>query len=234
MWRRAVGKVYARTRTALPRPYVKQIDNFRILARSYGQFHTIERWSSEDAEGNPIPWYTYPAIEYLQSLDYTDKRVFEYGSGNSSLFWAARARKVVTVEHDPEWFDKGLARKPENLELVLKREVADYVDYLPSLEEKWDVIVIDGQGREECARAVDDNLAADGMVILDNADWWKNTARFLREELDLIEVDFHGFTPINQYTSTTSVFFRRSFRFPPKGGVQPADSVAAVPRAHDD
>lgn len=66
------------------------------------------------------------------------------------------------------------------------------------------------------------------MVILDNADWHKNTAKFLREELDLIEVDFHGFAPINAYTHTTSIFLSRKFRFQPNGGIQPHYSIAAL------
>ena len=31
-----------------------------------------------DRDGNPIPWYTYPVIEYLTQFDYTDKKIFEY------------------------------------------------------------------------------------------------------------------------------------------------------------
>ena len=63
----------------------KQIKNFAILARRYGQFETMKKWSCLDREGRPIPWYTYPAIEYLASLDLSGMKVLEYGSGNSSL-----------------------------------------------------------------------------------------------------------------------------------------------------
>ena len=50
------------------------------------------------------------------------------------------------------------------------------------------------------------------MIIFDNSDWYPNTIDFLRENLDWIEVDFHGFSPINDYTLTTSIFINRNVR----------------------
>lgn len=71
----------------------------------------IERTINEkiciDRDGNPIPWYTYPAIEYLSQFDVTDKDVFEFGCGNSSLFWADRARLVTSIEDNPDWLANG-------------------------------------------------------------------------------------------------------------------------------
>jgi hypothetical protein len=93
----------------------KQIENFRILACDYGQWSTIRSWNSVDKFGNPIPWYTYPATEYLSHLDFSRLTVFEYGSGNSTLWWAKRAKSVFSVEDDKDWFEKisnNIARSP--------------------------------------------------------------------------------------------------------------------------
>lgn len=78
--RKALGKF-------IPRYIKAQIRNFYILAFEYGQFKTIKNWECVDKDGNPIPWYTYPAIEFLNSLDFSSKNVFEYGTGNSTLWW---------------------------------------------------------------------------------------------------------------------------------------------------
>jgi hypothetical protein len=59
----------------------RQIHNFKILAIEYGQFRTIKNWACIDKNGNPIPWFTYPAIEYLNCLDLSECLVFEYGMG---------------------------------------------------------------------------------------------------------------------------------------------------------
>jgi hypothetical protein len=49
------------------------------------------------------PWLTFPAIRFLERIVRKDMRVWEYGSGGSTLFFAARAAEVLSVEHDPEW-----------------------------------------------------------------------------------------------------------------------------------
>ncbi len=65
------------------------------------------------------------------------------------------------------------------------------------------------------------------MIILDNADWHRGCARFLREQ-GLIEIDFHGFGPINCYTWTTSIFLSRNFAFKPHNASQPHYSIDAL------
>jgi hypothetical protein len=57
-----------------------------------------------------LPWLTLVAKncmqDYLQQRDKKDVRVFEYGSGGSSLFFLKHAGMVVSVEHDAAWFEK--------------------------------------------------------------------------------------------------------------------------------
>lgn len=58
-----------------------------IIMQKYGWLKSFKTKMPIDAKGNPVPWYTYPAIEFLEQLDFTNKIVLEYGSGNSSLYW---------------------------------------------------------------------------------------------------------------------------------------------------
>ena len=103
------------------------------------------------------------------------------------------------------------------------------------MDKKFDVIIIDGIKRTECARAIEHYLTIDSkegaMVILDNSDWYKETSKFLRENLNLIEIDFHGFGPINNYTWTTSLFVSRKFNFKPVNNSQPNFSLAGIKKA---
>ena len=91
--------------------------------------------------------------------------------------------------------------------------------------------------RYECAlnvmEIINKNSPSGFMIILDNSDWFKNTSKYLRDELNLIEVDFHGFSPINAYTLTTSIFISRNFKFTPKNGIQPHYSLAAIKHNSD-
>jgi predicted O-methyltransferase YrrM len=51
-----------------------------------------------------VPWITYGAIRWLENTLTRDMSVFEFGSGGSTLFLAARAGKVVSIEHDAAWY----------------------------------------------------------------------------------------------------------------------------------
>lgn len=212
-------------------PVRKQLVNFNILAVKYGQFNTIRRWECVDSMSDKIPWYTYPAIEYLDNIDFSDKIVFEYGSGNSSAYWARKAKFVRSAEHNKQWYEKVKSQLAGNQTIELCEAENDYLGAINKIPEQFDVIVIDGVHREKCVMLVRDHLSDGGMVILDNADWYKETSRYLREKLDLLEVDFHGFGPINAYTWTTSIFFSRSARFQPRNNSQPHYSVAAIKKS---
>ena len=71
----------------------------KILFHDHAYFASIKNGELRDRNKNYLPWFTYPAIEALSNWDLSDKRVFEYGSGFSTLFWASRAKEVVSVEH---------------------------------------------------------------------------------------------------------------------------------------
>ena len=55
---------------------------YQILSREYGHQMSAKMRASVDAAGAPIPWYSYPAIEYLNSISLEGLQVLEYGSGS--------------------------------------------------------------------------------------------------------------------------------------------------------
>lgn len=87
------------------RALANQLRNFKILGFGYGQLASIWKQKSEFSDGEEIPWYTYPAIEYLSHLDLSGLRVFEYGSGNSTIWWGRRSNFVQAVEDNSLWFN---------------------------------------------------------------------------------------------------------------------------------
>lgn len=72
----------------------------------------------------PVPWIVFSAKRFLDSLIKKSAMCFEWGSGGSTLYFAAKAKKIFSVEHDPDWFaqvTKILQRKKPssyNLKLV--------------------------------------------------------------------------------------------------------------------
>jgi hypothetical protein len=50
-----------------------------------------------------LPWFCYDAIEFLQGWVGAEMVVYEYGSGGSTLFFAHRAKRLVSIEDHPGW-----------------------------------------------------------------------------------------------------------------------------------
>jgi hypothetical protein len=201
------GAIAARLAAQLPKPWQVIIQNARTLAFDHGQLATARSGLATNARGAAIPWYTYPAIEYLSRFDLSTGKVFEYGSGQSSLFWAKQALEVISVEHDAGWFERIKTRVPANNRLFLKTDPDSYVSLIETFGHRFEVIVIDGRFRTRCAEIAPRFLADGGLLVFDNADWYPRTAALLRQQ-GLFQIDFNGFGPINAYSWTTSVFLR--------------------------
>jgi hypothetical protein len=210
-------KRYFRTSRALKR-------NWHILRDEYGARRSFWNEQCLDGRGNHVPWFTYPAIEYLNQLDLSDMRVLEFGSGFSTLYWARRTKSVLSIEDNKAWYEKIKPQLPANVRYVHAPTHDDIVRTAAGLDDRFDLIVNDGLYRYDCAVASRPKLVDGGIVILDNSDWCPKTAAFYRES-DLIEVDMAGFTPLNEYTHTTSFFFSRSVRLRPAHDRQPVLAV---------
>ena len=65
-------------------------------------------------DGKPLPWMTYPAIRFLEARLSRSMEVFEFGAGNSTLWWAERVDRIDSCEHDAKWYERIRARMPSN------------------------------------------------------------------------------------------------------------------------
>lgn len=198
--------------------------NLRILRDTYGQRASLMRDACLDGEGNHVPWFTYPAIEYLNQIDLSGMRVLEFGSGYSTLYWGRRTASVVSVEDSKSWYERMSPRMPANVNYILAPTQEQIIEAARKVEGKFDLIVNDGVYRYDCALATRDKLADGGMIILDNSDWCARTCAYYRDT-DLIEVDMAGFTPLCEYTMTTSFFLSRNIRLKPANPCQPVLAV---------
>lgn len=177
----------------------------RNLRTAYGHGKSTLRRKAVDAKGDPIPWFTYPATEFLSTLDFSTSRVFECGAGNSTLWWRKRAEVVRTVEHNPMYaIQYGVQFAP--------------FPHLYMPEVGYDVLVIDGEWRKECAATLLNAVPRPHLVILDNSDWFAAAHAILSDIYPFI-VHFNGFGPINAYTWTTSIYF---IYLPPSLGLIPS------------
>jgi hypothetical protein len=179
--------------------------------KEIGWFRSFDTQSAVDGEGNPIPWVTYPFIDFIKERIKKQHAVFEFGSGNSTLFYAKYAGVVVSVEHNKEWYDKIVSAKPENSEMIYCDLVygGDYCHVPVKLGEKFDLIIIDGRDRVNCCKMAPDALAENGVIILDNSERlnYKPGIDFLIKS-GYKHLYFSGIVPGLFYRVTTSIFYK--------------------------
>ncbi len=176
-----------------------------------GWLRTMIEEKIVDADGNPVPWITYPARKFLEDRITADMDIFEYGSGNSTLWWSSRVASVTSCEHDKEWYAAYLPKMAENTTYILRRVKNStlYADEILNYRERFDILVIDGRDRVNCIKSGLNALKPAGVVVWDNSDRdeYEEGYEFLLRE-GFKRLDFWGLGPISTREWCTSVFYR--------------------------
>ena len=103
---RISNKILSRFRyTLVPN---KNIEIYRNLFKKYSWEITYTEHKPINMNREELPWFTFPAIEYLSQIDLTQFKIYEWGSGNSSKYFARRCHSIVSIESDKEWYDYGI------------------------------------------------------------------------------------------------------------------------------
>ncbi len=211
--------------------YFKNIE--KIFTEGYGFKGSMNLNLPIDVNGEAIPLYSYPAIEYIKSLDFSEKEIFEFGAGNSTIFWSKIAKNVTSIENNQDWLkniqEKLKCQNRSNYILEFKKE-EEYRNFILKNNKKYDVIIIDcNENRLKCAKNTIKSIKEDGLIILDNSDWFPNSAKLIKDELDFIQIDFYGFRPSKHNTSVTSLFFSRNSQLSPlKKEKQPSYAIGGL------
>jgi hypothetical protein len=176
-----------------------------------GWFKAFDSKSPVDGDGNPIPWVTYSFIDFIKTRLGKQHTVFEFGSGNSTFFYAKFAGVVVSVEHDKEWYKKIVDSKPDNSEMIFCELVrdGDYCRMPLKLKEKFDIIIVDGRDRVNCCKQAVEALTLSGVVVLDDSERedYKEAVVFLLSK-GFKHLLFSGISPGLFYRKSTSVFYK--------------------------
>lgn len=117
-----------------------------------------------------VPWISYDAQARLARHLTPSSRVLEFGSGMSTLWFAARAGEIVSVEHHPEWYAKIKGMLPQS-PAVDYRLAADAATYCEIADEAgFNLVMVDGRFRDQCVAAGLKVLLPGGILYLDNSD----------------------------------------------------------------
>lgn len=178
-----------------------------------GWFNSVNETKPINYQGEEIPWITYPTIDFMEEKNFANKKIFEYGCGNSTIYWTAKNAEVVSVEHDLKWYKQMKLKLRGTKTKIYYCELSyggGYSEFASNYKKHYfDMVVIDGRDRVNCCRHAVDALNDHGVILFDdsNRDGYKDGYSFLRMN-GFRELPFWGMVPELSMKSKTSIFYR--------------------------
>ena len=181
------------------------------FSQKTGHWKSSLRMSACSSDGTPIPWYTYPAIDFLAQRNFEDRNVLELGGGQSTLWWSMRARSVLTIEDNSDWYawlnsqigaNVALHHLPFTGATETITAIRKVIDAHPI--RTFDVIIIDGHLRRIGTELAFSYLAPGGALLIDDSEKYGYDQIRYR---DCRRVDFYGFAPGVILRRCTSLVF---------------------------
>jgi hypothetical protein len=181
-----------------------------IIGNSYfsktGYLKSLLKKNPLDSDGHPVPWWTYSFTDFLIKRLNIKMNVFEYGSGNSTLFLAPFVNSIHSVEHDQRFYERIKNKCPKNV--VLSKVNQD--EYVESIgDSTYDMVIIDGINRNLCCYRALRSLSSDGVIVFDDTDRSEyDSAYIYLKNNGFKRIDFVGISPCSIASNSTSIFYR--------------------------
>ena len=128
--------------------------NHKGYLNEIGWIDSLNNKMPINKDSKPIPWVTYSFIDFISDRLNNTMDIFEYGSGNSTLWYADKVNSVTSVEHDNGWFNKIKNNMPNNVNINYQELIYDgeYSKFLKKMDKKFDIVIVDGRDRINCIK----------------------------------------------------------------------------------
>lgn len=176
-----------------------------------GWINSINTGTIVDKNDNPLPWVSYPFIQFIEPRLNKQIKLFEFGSGNSTLYYARKVAAVTSVEHHAGWYEKIEANMPANVQLFFcdLQPGGEYCHFALKQRAKYDIIIVDGRDRVNCCLNSIGALNENGIVVLDDSEREKYAeAHTFLQQNGFKQIDFWGTAPAVDYLKCTTIFYR--------------------------
>lgn len=157
------------------------------------------------------PWMVPAFVEWIEPRLTKEMTVWEFGSGNSTLWFARRTDYVYSVEHHLLWAAAMRAIQPQNV----------YSDFVSSaISQRYpiirrdifpDILIVDGMQRDACIQNALPQLKPNTLIILDNSESEAIASQELLHQQGWNRLDFEDVYPWDKAKRwVTTVFSRQS------------------------
>jgi hypothetical protein len=161
-------------------------------------------------------------------------KIFEWGCGGSTLFFADRAETVTSIEHNEIWYSKlaGILTEKNILSVSLKLTIPSndidseamyysdnelyqgqsFKNYVLEIErcsdEELDIILIDGRARNACFLHSVKKLKKGGILVWDNTERSRYRDFFKMNTSGFKRIELPGPTPFSRFFTLTTIFIK--------------------------
>lgn len=188
-----------------------------------------ESWQKRKPSINPV------ALRQLEKILNDKFKVFEFGTGGSTVWLAKRVAELVSVEHNKHWFKvlregmvADLGSIPDNVTLLLRTGTPilndvwvlsettgesiglDFIDsILEYPDDYFDLVIVDGRARKSCLFNSRAKVKPGGYILLDDSqrEWYQEGVAAMADW----EATVCGGVKTKEwlYGSSKTTFFRR-------------------------
>ena len=163
-----------------------------------------------------MAWWSFEAIDKAKDI-IKNKKVFEYGSGGSTLMFSNIAKNIVSVEDDKIWFEKikDKIKNKKNIELLFRpydfKKGKNFLNssFLKSIDNyDWDVLIVDCHSlnaRITIFNYIQKFKLKNKVIILD--DFWKFKKKVLNNNICIKFENFESVGPARYGVTSTAFFY---------------------------
>ena len=225
--------------------YVSGVRTLRGMFAAIGLLGLLDRWATRSRTGlwvrsllsiydlqdllrHDVPWWTFDAADRISGFLATrpEARVFEWGSGASTVWLSRRAGSVTSIEHDAEWAEivapvlpgnavvrvvapvRAVGGPDEELSGKAGFQGLDFADYVAAVDDTdgtFDLVVVDGRARNACFHRALSRLAPGGLIVFDNVDRQRYRDAIASSPIG-VDVEWtRGLTPALPYPTRTAL-----------------------------
>jgi len=154
------------------------------------------------------PWMSPIEIDFIKEYLSEDKVMLEYGSGGSTGFFPQFVKEYYSIEHVEDWYEEvgehllTLPYKDKVHNYLIKpdyprtiptkyREFKSYIEYVDTINKKYDIVLIDGRARAQCAEYVIPYLNDDAVVFIHDY-YMRHSYRIVEKDYNILGGVSHG------------------------------------------
>lgn len=158
------------------------------------------------------PWMSHQEIQTILKYLDTSKIMLEYGCGGSTLFFPEYVKEYYSIEHNKNWYHKIYPQISNNVSLFYvdknsdtpeserifatnwddldlssrSKDYKDYISYPFKINLKFDIVLIDGRARPECAKFILSYLNEEAYVIVHDY-WPRQKYHLILEKYEIVD-----------------------------------------------